>query len=88
MASSFQKLGLLQHFRLPISQKVGQSGVQSADDDQSVNPRSWQLLQLVCKLWDYIAATRIDLLEESLWKKKKYQSLKTDRKKDRQTDRR
>jgi hypothetical protein len=88
MASSFQKLGLLQHFRLPISQKVGQSGVQSADDDQSVNPRSWQLLQLVCKLRDYIAATRIDLLEESLWKKKKYQSLKTDRKKDRQTDRR
>jgi hypothetical protein len=88
MASSFQKLGLLQHFRLPISQKVGQSGVQSADDDQSVNPRSWQLLQLVCKLGDYIAATRIDLLEESLWKKKKYQSLKTDRKKDRQTDRR
>jgi hypothetical protein len=67
---------------------VGQSGVQSADDDQSVNPRSWQLLQLVCKLRDYIAATRIDLLEESLWKKKKYQSLKTDRKKDRQTDRR
>jgi hypothetical protein len=65
--SSFQKLGLLQHFRLPISQKVGQLGVQSADDDQSVNPRS---LQLVCKL-HYIASTRIDLLEESLWKKKK-----------------
>jgi len=71
LASSFQKLGLLQHFRLPISQKVGQSGVQSADDDHSVNPRSLQLLQLMCKLRDYIAATGIDLLEESLWKKKK-----------------
>jgi hypothetical protein len=50
---------------------VGQSGVQSADDDQSVNPRSLQLLHLVCKGRDYIAAARIDLLEESLWKKKK-----------------